>query len=209
MIRVALVDDHAIVRDGIKQMMALTEDIVIAGEAANGAEAMRLLEDCACELLVLDMTMPGVSGVDLVECLRQRFPAIPILILSMHNDGQTIARAVRAGASGYVAKGSKSAVLMEAIRVVARGERYLDPAISGFVFDLGKDQADAPGDILSKRELEILRKIAAGDSLGKIADQFHLSPKTVSTHKMRIMQKLDIANNADLIRYAEKHGIRD
>ena len=208
MIRVVLVDDHAIVRDGIKQMMLLSPGIVITGEAANGVEALEVLKTCPCDVLILDMTMPGISGVDLIHRIHQDYPGIPILVLSMHDDGQIIARAVKAGASGYIAKGSRSSVLMDAIHLVARGEKYLDPAISGFVFSLPAKDAEVPGDILSRRELEILRRIAAGDSLGKIADQYHVSPKTVSTHKMRIMQKLNITNNAELIRYAAKFDIK-
>lgn len=209
MIRIILVDDHAIVRDGIKQMLLMTGDIIIAGEAANGGEALLLLEQLRCDVLIMDMTMPGISGVELIQRIRERFPVVPLLVLSMHNDGQIVSRAVKAGASGYVAKGSQSSVLIDAIHIVARGEKYLDPAISGFVFAAQASDGGTPDEMLSRRELEILRKIAAGDSLGKIADQFHVSPKTVSTHKMRIMQKLDVTNNADLIRYAAKHDIRD
>ena len=207
MIRVILVDDHAIVRDGIKQIVLGTEDIVVAAEAADAAEAVARARDCACDLLVLDLSMPGVSGVELVERMHRVVPRLPILVLSMHNDSQIIAGAVKAGASGYVAKGSKSLVLLEAIRAVARGEKYLDPALSEFAFERRLEPANGPGNTLTRRELEILQKIAAGDSLGSIADKLHVSPKTVSTHKMRVMQKLKVSNNADLIRFALRHGL--
>ena len=208
MIKVVLVDDHAIMRDGIKQILVTTEGITVEGEADSGEEALSLLKGCPCDVLILDITMPGISGVELIQRIGDTFPCIPILVLSMHNDAAVVTRAVKAGAKGYVAKGSKSPVLIDAIRALAEGGTYLDPAVSGFVFTGATGDAGVPTDILTKRELEVLRLIADGISLSDIGDKLHLSPKTVSTHKMRLKQKLGIENNADLIRYAVKHNIK-
>ena len=153
------------------------------------------------------MTMPGLSGVDLIKFLHDEMPPLPILILSMHNEAQIVARALKAGAAGYVTKDSEPETLLLAIRKVANGGRFIDPAlIETMIFKATTDEAFLH-DVLSKRELQVLKLITAGSALGHIAEQLHVSPKTVSTHKMRLMQKLDIDNNADLIRYATKFRI--
>jgi DNA-binding NarL/FixJ family response regulator len=153
--------------------------------------------------------MPGASGVPLIEALRRARPELPIVVLSMHSDGQIVSRALRAGAAGYVAKGSSIAVLVEAIERVAAGGRYIDPAlVECVVFD----QASMPmplHETLSARERQVLSMIVAGLRLGEIADRLHVSAKTVSTHKTRLMQKLRIDNNADLVRYAVENGVAE
>jgi DNA-binding NarL/FixJ family response regulator len=151
--------------------------------------------------------MPGASGVPLIEALRRLRPELPILVLSMHSDGQIVSRALRAGAAGYVTKGSSMAVLTEAVTRVAGGGRYIDPAlVECVVFD----QASMPmplHETLSARETQVLSMIVAGLRLGEIADRLHVSAKTISTHKTRLMQKLRIDNNADLVRYAVNNGL--
>ena len=207
MIRVLIADDHAIVRTGLKQIIATTLDIVVVSEASRGDEIPDRLQDCAVDLLLLDMAMPGLAGIELIRSLGRQHSGLPILILSMHNEEQIVARALKAGARGYVTKGSEPEVLLDGIRRVAGGGIFIDPALTpDQAFELGATWAP-PDDALSERERQVLEGIAAGETLGDIADRLHLSPKTVSTHKMRLMDKLRIDNNADLIRYAIHHGI--
>ncbi|MDB5789940.1 response regulator [Caballeronia mineralivorans] len=207
MIRILIADDHAIVRGGLKQIIATTTDIVVAGEAAQGAEAIEKLRTCQVDLLLLDMTMPGVSGVDLIRRVRTEQPVLPILVLSIHNEAQVVARAVRAGATGYVTKDSDPDIILAAIRKLSGGGRFIDPKlIDVMVFDTHSSDA-APHEILSDREFQVLHLLAAGKSINAIAEVLVLSAKTISTHKMRLMQKLGLDNNAELIRYAIKHGL--
>lgn len=207
MIRLVIADDHAMVRGGLKQIIATCSDMHVVGEATDGNTLLGLLQQGACDLLLLDMTMPGLSGIDLIHRLQKEHPALPVLILSMHNEGQFVARALKAGASGYVTKGSEPEVLLAAIRRIATGGRFIDPSlVEAMVFE-APVTGGPPHESLSERELQILKLIAAGLPLGRIADQLHLSPKTVSTYKMRLMDKLGIDNNADLIRYASRHEL--
>ena len=207
MIRIILADDHAIVRGGLRQLFALTSDIVVVGEAASSGEVLDLCRRIACDLLLLDLAMPGSIGVELVRRLHFEKPATPILMLSMHNEGQIVARALRAGAAGYVTKDSEPEILVAAVRKVVAGGKFIDPALVESVVFCLEANNEMPHDALSERELQVLKMVAAGDALGAIADYLHLSPKTVSTHKRRLMQKLDIDNNAELVRYAMKHGL--
>ncbi|MBK7415333.1 MAG: response regulator transcription factor [Dechloromonas sp.] len=207
MIRLMIADDHAIVRGGLKQIFATTSDIVVVSEASESSELLEQWEITPCELLLLDMNMPGFSGVKLVQRLHEKDPFRPIVILSMHHERQLVARALKAGASGYVTKGSEPEILLAAIRKVAGGGKFIDPSlVETMIFNSGSDEENH-FNILSKRELQVLKMIAAGASLSSVAEQLHLSPKTVSTHKMRLMQKLGIDNNADLIRYASKQDM--
>lgn len=207
MIRIAIADDHAMVRCGLKQIFATTPDIEVTGETASGDEVLPLLRLTPVDLLLLDMTMPGLSGVELIHRVHQEQPQLPLLILSMHREAQVVARALKAGASGYVTKDSEPEVLLQAIRKIVAGGKYIDPdLVDAMVFDAGSGDS-LPHEALSERELQILEMIAAGLSLSEIAGQLYLSPKTISTHKMRLMQKLGIDSNADLIRYAARHGL--
>ena len=207
MIRIIIADDHAIVRGGLKPIFAMTSDIVVVSEAAQSSEVLEQWRQIPCELLLLDLTMPGVSGVDLICRLHDEKPDLPILVLSMHNEGQIVARTLRAGAAGYVTKDSEPEILLAAVRKVAAGGKYIDPSlVENMIFHTG-GSSDLPHDSLSERELQVLKLVAAGGPLGEIAERLHLSPKTVSTHKMRLMQKLGIDNNADLVRYATRHGL--
>lgn len=207
MIRILIADDHAIVRGGLKQIVVTTTDIVAAGEATHGAEVIDKVRQAEFDLLLLDMTMPGPSGIDLLRRVRADKPSLPILVLSMHNEGQVVSRALRAGATGYVTKDSDPAILLSAIRKVAAGGRFIDPAlVDAIVFDAGNGDRP-PHDLLSDREFQVLRKIVAGEAIGEIGATLNLSAKTISTHKMRLMQKIGVDNNADLIRYALRHGL--
>lgn len=207
MIRIIIADDHAIVRGGLKQIIATTTDIVVAGEASNGGEVITMLRQGECDLLLQDMSMPGVSGVELIKRVRVEKPSMPMLVLSMHNEGQIVARALKAGASGYVTKGCEPEMLLCAIRKVAAGGRFIDPSLVDMLVFEGSDADRLPQDMLSDREFQILQMIADGYQVGEIAELLHLSAKTVSTHKVRLMRKLHINNDVNLVRYAIKQGL--
>lgn len=207
MIRILIADDHAIVRSGLKQIIATAADLAVVGEATRGPEVLELAGRLDCQLLLLDMSMPGLSGIDLIRRLKAERPGLPILVLSMHNEGQVVSRALRAGAAGYVTKDSEPEILLAAIRKVAGGGHFLDPGLVDAVVFTGGDADAPPHTLLSDRELDVLQRLAGGHSLNAIADELHLSAKTISTHKVRLMQKLGIDNNADLMRYAIRHGL--
>lgn len=206
MIRILLADDHAIVRNGLKQIFTGYPDLQVVGEASNGAEILALVRNTPFNVLLLDMTMPGVSGADLIRRLRAEHPAMQILVLSMHNEAPVVSRALKAGAAGYVTKDSDQEILITAIRKVATGSKFIDPAlVDAMVFE-GSSEG-APHEVLTDRELQVLQMLASGQSLASIAESLHLSAKTISAHKAHLMQKLGIDNNADLMRYAIKHGL--
>ncbi|MEW6704458.1 MAG: response regulator transcription factor [Pseudomonadota bacterium] len=205
--RVLIADDHAIVRGGLRRILATADDLAVVGEAASGAEALSLLAAGQADLLLLDLAMPGMNGVDLIRRVLQERPGLPILVLSMHNESQIVTSALRAGAAGYVTKDSDPEVLLAAVRKVASGGRYIDPSLVDSVVFHGANRETGPHEQLSARELQVLERIVAGLSLGSIADELRLSPKTVSTHKMRLMHKLGVATNAELLKYALRHGL--
>lgn len=208
MIRILMADDHAIVREGLKQLFALDSSVEVAAEAVDGAQVLEALRRGGFDLVLLDMTMPGVSGVNLISRIRAQEGAPPILVLSMHNEPQIARRALTAGAAGYLTKDSKPEVLMAAIRKVAAGGRFIDPSLAEqMVFDAGDGGQRALHELLSERELHILRLLARGMSINDAADQLLISNKTVSTHKARLMQKMNFRNNAELVRYAVAHGL--
>lgn len=211
MIRVAVADDHSLVREGIRRIMANTPDIEVSGEAGDGDELRSLLLDSSFDVVLLDLNMPGSVGHELIARLVKEHATTPIVVLSFHGEGPVVARAMKAGATGYVTKGSSSDVLMEAIRKATVGKKHVDPAVvNSLIFD-GVDQVDQsnndPQQLLTSRELQILKMIVKGKHLGDIADALYVSPKTISTHKTNLMLKLGTKNNVDLIRYAAKHGL--
>ncbi|MEX3788024.1 MULTISPECIES: response regulator [Paraburkholderia] len=207
MIKILIADDHAIVRGGLKQIIATTADMIVVEEAGHGSEVIDKLRNCDIDLLLLDMTMPGISGVDLIRRVRSDRPGLPLLVLSIHNEAQVASRALRAGATGYVTKDSDPDVLLAAIRKLADGGRFIDPKlVDAMVFE--KHAGDVPPhEVLTDREFQVLQLIASGRSINDIAEACSLSAKTISTHKMRLMQKLGLSNNAEVIRYAIRHGL--
>jgi len=208
MIRLMLADDHAIVRKGLKQLFELAQDIEVTTEAINGAEVLDKLRQVEVDLLVLDITMPGISGVDLISRIRAHGLKPYILILSMHNESQIARRALKAGANGYLTKDSDPEALLSAIRKVAGGGRFLDPILAQqMVFEENTNGLQVQHEQLSDREFHILRLLARGKSVNEIADDLVISNKTVSTHKARLMRKMDFRSNADLIRYAIEHDL--
>lgn len=208
MIRILIADDHGIVREGLKQLFALGSDIAVAGEAINGTQVLEALRAGGIDLLLLDMTMPGISGTELIHRIHGHNPKLPILILSMHNEPQVARRALGAGAAGYLTKDSDPKTLMNAIRKVASGGRFIDPGIAErIVFDAGEGGQRAPHELLSEREYCVLQMLVAGKGVNEIADELAISNKTVSTHKARLMQKMNCRSNAELVRYAVAHGL--
>jgi DNA-binding NarL/FixJ family response regulator len=208
MIRVLLADDHAIVRAGLKEVLTDTGDIEVAGEATNGQEVLALVRGREFDIAVLDMSMPGRSGLELIKLVRAEKPKLRILILSMHSEQQYAVRAVKAGASGYLTKDSAAEELVTAIRRIAAGGAYVSPETAErLVLDSAPGAEVAPHTLLSDREFQVLQMIAGGKSVTEIAQQLSISVKTVSTHKTRLMEKMGLANQAELIRYALENNI--
>lgn len=206
MIRVLIADDHGIVREGLKQLFALGTDITVAAEAVSGGQVLDALRAGGIDLILLDLTMPGISGANLIARLRAHDNCPPILVLSMHNELQIARRALAEGASGYLTKDSDPKTLMAAIRKVAAGGRFIDPALAEqMAFDMGGERK--PHELLSDREFDIFRLLVSGKGVNEIAEELSISNKTVSTHKARLMQKMNVQNNAELVRYAVANGL--
>jgi DNA-binding NarL/FixJ family response regulator len=202
-IRVLLADDHQIVRDGLKRILAGTADLEVAGEAGSGDEALALVKANDYDIAMLDMSMPGLSGIDLIKRLKIEKPALKLLVLSMHGEQQYAARALKAGAAGYLNKDSAGEQLVSALRKIAAGGVYITEAAAATLLQAGKAAHDA----LSDREFEVLRLLVDGLGPTEIAERLHLSVKTVSTHKTRILEKLNLKSTADLVRYALEHRL--
>lgn len=207
MTRILIADDHAIMRGGLKQLIEFDARLQVAAEAENGAQVLEQLRTGEFDLLLLDMSMPGLSGEDLISRVHGRYPRLPILVLSMHNEAQIAQRALRAGANGYLTKDHNPETLLAAIHRVADGGRYLDPRIAEQLAFASSNPADDATAQLSDREFQILRLLAQGLSVNQIADQLVISNKTVSTHKTRLMEKMGFTCNADIIKYAMTHGL--
>lgn len=207
MIRLIVADDHTLFRIGLRQMLHTFPDIEVVQEATNADEALAAAQTAVAtggaDLLLTDLTMPGTTGTRLIESLHRQCPQLPLLVLSMHDEPAMVRRAMQAGASGYITKEATPQVLQTAIMRVANGERYIAPglteAISLETLNHGTGERHQS---LSPREWEVLRLIVSGTSLNQIAEQLNLSPKTVTTHKAHLMEKLGVASNAELMRYA-------
>lgn len=210
MIRVLLADDHAIVRAGLKEILADTGDITVAGEATNGQEVMERVRGQDYDVAVLDMSMPGRSGIELIKQVKDEKPRLRILILTMHSEQQYAVRALKAGASGFLTKEAAAEQLVAAIRKIAGGGAYVSPETAErLVLDAAPRAEAAPHTLLSDREFQVLQMIAGGKTVGEIAKKLSLSVKTVSTHKTRILHKMGLTNQAELIRYALEHKLLD
>jgi DNA-binding NarL/FixJ family response regulator len=198
MIRVLIADDHKIVRDGLKRILAGTTDIHVTAEAASGEEALAAVRAQDFDLVMLDMSMPGLSGLDLVKRLRIERPKLRMLVLSMHGEQQYAARVLKAGAAGYLNKDSAAELLVSAIRKIAAGGMHIPEGAAAGLLATDKPAHES----LSDREFEVLRLLVGGLGPTEIAERLHLSVKTVSTHKTRILEKLDLGSTAELVRYA-------
>jgi DNA-binding NarL/FixJ family response regulator len=210
MIRILLADDHALMREGLKQLFALEPGLHVVAEAANGAQVVAEMRRTPADLLLLDMSMSGVSGANLIQHVRAQASSPPILVLSMHSDIHVVRYALKAGAAGYLTKDSDPQTLLAAIRKVAAGGRFMDPALAErMVFDVAQPPQRAPHELLSAREFAVFSLLARGRSVNEIAAELSISNKTVSTHKARLMQKMNCSNNAQLVRYAVAHQLID
>jgi DNA-binding NarL/FixJ family response regulator len=203
MIRILLADDHELVRDGLRRILGAAGDLQVAGEAASGDAALALVRANDYDVALIDMSMPGLSGIDLVKRLKVEKPALKLLVLSMHGEQQYAARALKAGASGYLTKDSASSQLVSAIRKVAAGGVHISEAAAASLVNAAKE----PHQALSDREFEVLRLLASGLSPTEIGERLHLSVKTVSTHKARLLEKLGLHGTADLVRYAMENNL--
>jgi two-component system invasion response regulator UvrY len=209
-IRVLIADDHAILRRGLKEILVRELDGVICGEAENAQQVLAQFQSRPWDLVILDISMPGRSGLDVLRDLKREQPQVPVLVLSMHSEDQYGKRVLKAGASGFMNKESAPEELLKAIRIVLAGGRYVSPSLAErLVFELAGEAEQPTHERLSDREIEVLRMIASGKAISQIADELHLSATTVSTYRARILEKMGLTTNAELIRYALDHSLID
>jgi len=208
MIRILIVDDHPIVRAGLRRIAEDDRGISVTGEAASGDDALRALHQLIADVVLLDVSMPGSPFTETLRRLREEQPTVRILVLSAHPEDQWAVRALRGGASGYLTKDHSPEQLLDAIRRVHRGGRYVSPSLAErLAAQLGQDFVGAPHEQLSDREFDVLRGLGSGRTVKEVAASLGLSPKTVSTYRTRLMEKLQFATNADLVRYSAEHGL--
>ncbi|MBN1829044.1 MAG: response regulator transcription factor [Deltaproteobacteria bacterium] len=201
MIRIVIADDHPIVRDGLKKIISDEVDMEVVGEAGTALELFGVLKKNPCDVVILDIAMPGMSGIDALGKLHSESPGLPVLVLSIHPENQYALRTIRAGASGYLSKDAAPQELTHALQKIANGGRYISPSLAERIIDRMEGAPQLLHDRLSDREFEIMKLIAAGQGITEIALKLHLSPKTVSTYRTRILLKMDMRNNADMTRY--------
>ncbi len=207
-IKVFIADDHAIVREGLKQILAETRDIVVAGEAENGVDAIKLFRKSGCHVMLLDISLPDRSGIDVLKQLKKETPELAVLMLSMHREDQYAIRSLKAGAAGYLTKQSAPRELVTAIRQVGAGLKYISPALAQELANhVGEDHEAPPHDTLSDREYQTLTMIASGKTVSAIAKELSLSVKTVSEYRARLLVKMKLKNSAELTHYAIKNQL--
>jgi len=208
MLRILIADDHPLFRRGLKQIITETSDMVVAGEAADGREALSKAETGDYDVLLLDITMPFINGVDVLSQLKNERPTLPVLMLSMHPEEQYAVRALRAGASGYLTKESAPEELVAAIRKVSAGGKYVSASLAERLASIVQSDGEAlPHEPLSHREHQVMCLIASGKTVSEAARELALSVKTISTYRARILEKLKMKNNAELMRYAIKNQL--
>ncbi len=208
-IRILLADDHAVLRAGLRALLTVQGDLEVVGEASEGAEAIRLCQALRPDVVVMDISMPGVGGIEATARIKRDLPGTKVLILSMHDDRGYLRQVLRAGASGYVLKKAADTELLAAIRAAARGEVFLDPALAKALVDEVMEPKAAGGEppALSEREREVLRLLAHGHTNQQVADRLCISVKSVETYKARLMEKLGLKGRAELVRHALQHGL--
>jgi DNA-binding NarL/FixJ family response regulator len=206
-IKVLLVDDHAVVRNGMRLMLSTARDIEVAGEAETAQEALRVAKEQAFDVALVDINLPDKSGLDLIKMFRDEQPGLAVLILSMYSEEIYAVRAFKHGAAGYLTKSSTGPMVVSAVRKAAAGGKYVSPSMMEKLASMiGGDEVGSH-ETLSDRELEVLKLVAAGESLVKIAATLHLSPSTVTTYRARILEKMGMKSNAELTRYAFENGL--
>lgn len=208
MIRILVVDDHAVVRRGLRQILAERPHYTIAGEAETGEEALRRIQAEPWDVVILDISLPDRSGLDVLKQIKAVRPELPVLVLTMHSEEQYAIRVLRAGASGYLTKESAPDLLLQAIHQISKGGRYVSPSLAErLAFAKGPGAERIPHETLSDREFQVLCMIAGGKGLTEIARDLVVSVKTISTHRTRVLLKLGLRNNAELVQYALRHGL--
>ncbi len=209
-IHVLIADDHAIVRQGLKQILSETDDLLVTGEAYDGAEALQLARQQKWDVFLLDVSMPNRNGIDTLKHLKKEFPHLPVLILSMHPEEQYAVRALKAGAAGYVTKQSAPEQLVTAIRQVSAGKKYVSPTVAQQLIEALSDNTDKrPHERITDREYQVLVLIATGNTLTQVAEKLNLGVATVSTYRARLLEKMSLKSTAELIRYGLENGLVD
>ena len=211
MIKVLLADDHSIVRAGLRRIVEESGDMEVTAEASDGHEAIRLVEKNTPDVVVVDLSMPGLDGLEVISRLHHLKPDLPVLVLTMHEEGQYVVRAIEAGAMGYITKQSAPEQLVNAIRRLLEGNRYLtDEAAEALALRIARgSRGQTPLDSLSMRELQVLRRLALGNTNREIAKTYSISIKTVDTYRARLLKKLNLRNNAELSRFAIQNSLID
>jgi DNA-binding NarL/FixJ family response regulator len=210
MIKIVIADDHAIVREGLRRIVAAAQGMEVVGEASDGNEVMQRVRDLSFDVLMLDLSMPGRNGMETIKLVRAANPKLRILVLSMHQELQYAVRAIKSGASGYMTKESAPDLLVQAIRKIASGGAYISAEVAEqLALRSMPDSTTLPHENLTEREFEVMQLLVTGMSVTHIAAKINLSVKTVSTHKTNLMQKMALENQSELIRYAMRHGLVD
>ena len=210
MIKILIADDHAIVREGLKQILSESPDLIVVAEASSGQEVLEKISKSDLDLVVLDIAMPGRGGLDILKEIKTQKPRLPVLMLSMYPEEQYAIRVLKSGASGYLTKESAPSELVMAIRQISQGKKYISPSLAEkLAIDLELSPDKLPHEILSDREYQVMCMIASGKTLKEIADGLSLSIKTISTYRSRILEKMNMKTNAELTHYAIKNNLVD
>jgi DNA-binding NarL/FixJ family response regulator len=208
MTRILVADDHPLLRNGLKQILTQEPDLTVAGEAEDSEQVMASVERGEWDLVILDITMPGRSGLDVLRDIRRMRPELPVLVLSMHAEDQFAVRAIKAGANGYVSKDNAPTEVVRAVRKILSGKKYVSPTLAEILANALSSDIQRPlHETLSDREFQVLRQLASGKTVSQIAAEIALSVKTVSTYRARLLEKMNLRNNAELTRYAIQHGL--
>lgn len=210
MIRVLVADDHAVVRRGLEQILSETADIEVAGQASNGADVLRLVREQRFNAVILDVNLGASNGLELLGEIKKERPDLPVLVLTVYSAEQYAVRALRAGAAGFLTKESAPDQLVEAVRKVVSGGKYMSVEMAEQLAHwVADDRARRPHELLSEREFQILRMLASGKTVSQVAEELSLSVKTISTHRMRLLKKMQMKTNAELTSYAVRNGLVD
>ena len=208
MIRVLVADDHPVVRVGLREILSQQRDIAVLGEAGTGADVLKLVAQKAWDVIVLDVTLPDRSGLDVLKEIKRERPKLPVLILTIASEDQYAVRALRSGASGYLTKESAPEELVQAVRKVVAGGRYVSPKLAErLAVMIDRDAEQPPHDQLSEREFQVFRLLASGRAVSQVAEELHLSVKTVSTYRARVLEKMNLRTNAELTVYAVRNHL--